>query len=142
MHSIFLAFWGLSELLAGTPQAQAARPTVALSGTYQYLSYTILDKGTSPRPLPAQGVGGTLTLHPDGTYQKRLSLSGNGGQLHFDQEGRFQRTADRLTFTYADQQHRSRTDQATFQLRDGLLTLVVAGFPAGNQSTYTLRRQP
>ncbi|TGD82498.1 hypothetical protein [Hymenobacter wooponensis] len=135
-------------LSIATPAAWAQRPTKSVPKlatsfftTYSYLSYSILDKGTSPEPMAAQGVGGTLTLRPNGTYQKRLTLSANGGVMNFDQDGRFTFTGDRISFSYTDKKGQPRTDQGRFQLRNGLLTLTIDGYPAGNKSIYTLRQQ-
>jgi hypothetical protein len=109
--------------------------------TYTYLTYTILDKGTDPAPMAARGVGGTLTLRPDGTYQKQLTLNANGGTMRFDQTGRFVFTGNQISFHYTDKKGQPRTDKGTFRLANGLLTLIIEGYPAGNQSTYTLRAQ-
>jgi hypothetical protein len=108
--------------------------------TYTYQSYAILDKASSPVPLAAKGVGGTLQLRPDGTYQKRLTLAGNGTTMRFDQDGRFTFAADSIRFSYT-KNGQPRTDRGTFRLRNGLLTVTITGFPAGNQSIYTLRMQ-
>lgn len=129
--------------LAGRAQSRPAqtRPAGAVFATYTYLTYAILDKGTSPRPLPAKGVGGTLTLRPDGTYQKRLTLAGNGTTQHFDQKGRFSLAPGRISFTHPDPNGTDRTDSGTFRLAGKQLTIVLEGYPAGNQSIYTLRAQ-
>ncbi|AII50623.1 hypothetical protein [Hymenobacter sp. APR13] len=137
----------LAGLLLAAPAAQAQRRaavprlTPSFFSTYAYLTYTILDKGTSATPMAAQGVGGTLTLRPDGTYQKALTIAGNGGTMRFDQTGRFRFTADRIAFTYTDKKGQPRTDEGTFRLTNGILTLTILGYPAGNQSVYTLRAQ-
>lgn len=123
---------------SATSPVPAAAPVYT---TYTYLTYAILDKGTSPRPLPAKGVGGTLTLRPDGTYQKRLTLAGNGTTQHFDQEGHFSLTPGRIVFIHPDASGTSRTDAGTFRLTGKLLTITLEGYPAGNQSIYTLRAQ-
>ncbi|WP_139255034.1 hypothetical protein [Hymenobacter psychrophilus] len=147
MYSRLLPVLLLLLLLPGFPLPAQSRqqpgPVAPTSffGTYAYLAYSILDQGTSPEPLPAQGVGGTLLLRPDGTYQKRLTLTANGGPMRFDQDGRFTFTPGRISFTYPDKSGRPRTDEGTFQLSKGRLTITLAGFPAGNQSTYTLRHQ-
>ncbi|MBT9394524.1 hypothetical protein KLP40_15240 [Hymenobacter sp. NST-14] len=134
----FLLALGGALLLAGLT---AARPAASFFTTYTYLSYAILDRESSPRPLPAQGVGGTLTLQANGTYQKRLTMSANGGTMRFDQDGRFTFTPGHIRFTYPDKTGRSRTDEGTFQLHQGQLTITLNGYPAGNQSIYTLRAQ-
>jgi len=125
------------------PAAAIAAPAASFFATYAYLSYAIVDRETKAAPLPASGVGGTLSLHPDGTYQKRLTLAGNGGTLHFDQDGRFTFTGSQITFSYTDSKGQPRTDQGTFRLQPavGLLTLTLQGFPAGNQGIYTLRAE-
>ncbi|QJX48029.1 hypothetical protein HMJ29_14210 [Hymenobacter taeanensis] len=119
------------------------RVTPSFFSTYTYLSYSIQDKATSAEPMAAQGVGGTLTLRPDGTYQKRLKLAANGGTMSFDQDGRFTFTGDRITFSYTDKKGQPRTDQGTFRLQPAarLLTLTLIGYPAGNTGIYTLRVQ-
>ncbi|QNH61062.1 hypothetical protein [Hymenobacter sediminicola] len=138
----------LAGLLCSTPAALAQRKTAPVPklapsffSTYTYLTYSILDKATSPTPMAAKGVGGTLTLRPDGTFQKALTLAGNGGTMHFDQSGRFAFTADRITLSYTDKKGQPRTDEGTFRLANGLLTLTMQGFPAGNLSIYTLRAE-
>lgn len=140
----------LALLLGSAPAAWAQRnaapiPKVAPSffSTYTYLSYTIQDKGTSAEPMAARGVGGTLTLRPDGTYQKRLTLAGNGTTMAFDQDGRFTFAGDQITFTYTDKKGQPRTDQGTFRLQPAarLLTLTLIAYPAGNKGVYTLRVQ-
>jgi hypothetical protein len=140
----------LLALLLGSSGAQAQCaaapiPKVAPSffSTYTYLSYTIQDKATSAEPMAARGVGGTLTLRPDGTFQKRLTLAGNGGTMSFDQDGRFTFAGDQIKFTYTDKKGQSRTDQGTFRLKPAarLLTLTLIGYPAGNKGIYTLRVQ-
>jgi hypothetical protein len=118
-----------------------ARPTPSFFTTYTYLSYSIVDKATSPDPMPARGVGGTLLLRPDGTYQKHLTLAKNGTTMPFDQDGRFTFTGNRISFSYTDKKGQPRTDEGTFQLLNGVLTITLQGYPATNQSVYTLRQQ-
>ena len=138
----------LAGLLLSAPAVLAQRkatPTATLKPsfftTYTYLTYSILDKESGPTPVAASGVGGTLTLSPDGTYQKHLTLTVNGNSMPFDQMGRFTFTGNNITFAYTTKKGEARTDQGTFSLRNNLLTLVMEGYPAGNSSTYTLRAQ-
>ncbi|TGE29246.1 copper resistance protein NlpE N-terminal domain-containing protein [Hymenobacter metallicola] len=123
--------------------AKTKAPTLSASffTSYTYLSYSIVDQGTSARPMEAKGVGGTLTLHPDGTYQKRLQLSGNGGTMNFSQDGRFTFSGDQIIFRYTDSKGQARTDQGSFrfQPKARTLTLTLVGYPAGNKGIYTLR---
>ncbi|MCB2407940.1 copper resistance protein NlpE [Hymenobacter lucidus] len=144
----FLALATALLLLGAAPvaaqQRPAAKPAVVAPSfftSYTYLSYSVLDKGTSAKPMAAQGVGGTLTLHPDGTYQKRLQLSGNGGVMNFSQDGRFTFSGDQITFSYTDSKGQARTDQGSFrfQPKARTLTLTLIGYPTGNQGIYTLR---
>ncbi|RYU82850.1 hypothetical protein [Hymenobacter persicinus] len=120
-----------------------ATPAASFFASYTYLSYAIVDRQTKAAPIQARGVGGTLTLHPDGTFQKRLTLQGNGGIMHFDQDGTFTFSGQQITFSYRDSKGQPRTDQGTFRLQSGvgLLTLTLNGFPVGNQGIYTLRAQ-
>ncbi|SHJ57827.1 hypothetical protein SAMN02745146_3421 [Hymenobacter daecheongensis DSM 21074] len=134
---------GFAQQTKVTKPARIAPPAASFFTTYAYLTYAIVDRQTKATPIPARGVGGTLTLHPDGTFQKRLTLQGNGGTLHFDQDGRFSFSGTQITFTYTDSKGQPRVDQGTFRLQPavGLLTLTLVGFPAGNQGIYTLRAQ-
>ncbi|ALD20537.1 hypothetical protein [Hymenobacter sp. DG25A] len=149
MRSILSVLSLLLALSATTAQAQpaapkatqyVARPTPSFFTTYTYLSYSILDKATSPDPMPARGVGGTLTLRPDGTYQKHLTLAMNGTTMPFDQAGRFTFAANHISFSYTDKKGQPRTDEGIFQLRNGMLTITLQGYPATNQSIYTLQQ--
>jgi hypothetical protein len=138
-----------SLLLAGAAPAAAQQtlkskaPVLSASffTSYTYLSYAILDKATSAKPIAASGVGGTLTLHPDGTYQKRLQLIGNGGVMNFSQDGHFTFSGDQITFRYTDSKGQARADQGLFryQPKARTLTLTLIGYPTGNQGIYTLR---
>lgn len=137
---ILFSFLALLLCASGVQAQQApASPKAGFYTTYDYLTYAIKDLSNGSEPMLAKGVGGTLTLRPDGTYQKRLTLAANGTQMRFDQDGRFVFAADRITFTYTDSKGQPRTDQGTFVLRNGLLTLTLQGYPAGNQGIYTLR---
>ncbi|WP_022823361.1 copper resistance protein NlpE N-terminal domain-containing protein [Hymenobacter norwichensis] len=128
-------------VLAQRKATPAATLKPSFFTTYTYLSYSILDQESGPTPVAASGVGGTLTLRPDGTYQKHLTLTVNQNPMPFDQTGRFTFAGNHITFTYSDKKGQPRTDQGTFSLRNNLLTLVIEGYPAGNSSTYTLRAQ-
>ncbi|HEX8424663.1 hypothetical protein [Hymenobacter sp.] len=132
-----------APLVSSAQRAASPAPTLQPSffATYAYLTYDILDKASGPTPIAAKGVGGTLTLNPNGTYQKHLTLAANGTAMPFDQTGRFAFTGDQITFSYTDKKGQPRTDQGSFRLRNNLLTLIIQGFPAGNYSTYTLRAQ-
>ncbi|GAA3929041.1 hypothetical protein [Hymenobacter algoricola] len=129
--------------VAAAKPAKIPGPAASFFTTYGYLTYAIVDRETKAAPIAARGVGGTLSLHPDGTYQKRLTLQGNGGTLRFDQDGRFTFTGQQVTFSYTDSKGQPRVDQGTFRLQPavGLLTLTLIGYPAGNQGIYTLRAQ-
>ena len=137
-----LLLLGVAPAAAQKTRSKAA-PVLAASffRSYTYLSYAIVDRETSAKPMAARGVGGTLTLHPDGTYQKRLQLSGNGGVMNFSQDGRFTFSGDQITFSYTDGKGQARTDQGKFlfQPKARTLTLTLTGYPAGNQGIYTLR---
>lgn len=139
----------LAGLLAFAPSATLAQRAASSAPklkpsfftTYSYLTYDILDKSSGPAPIAAKGVGGTLTLNPNGTYQKHLQLANAGSTMSFDQTGKFTFSGNQISFSYTDKKGQPRTDQGSFRLQNNLLTLTIQGFPAGNYSTYTLRAQ-
>ncbi|TGE25046.1 hypothetical protein E5K00_07570 [Hymenobacter aquaticus] len=149
MLTRLLLFSALLLATVGGRPAQAQQRTQPKSAvlsasffrSYTYLSYAIVDTETSAKPMLAQGVGGSLTLHPDGTYQKRLQLAGNGGTMSFSQDGRFTFSGDQITFRYTDSKGQARSDQGSFvfQPKARTLTLTLIGYPAGNKGIYTLR---
>src|SRR5689334_4605538 len=55
--------------------------------TYRYTAYTVFE--SSGESTKVEGVGGTLTLQPGGTYQKRLQLGSLNAPMRFDQDGRY-----------------------------------------------------
>ncbi|WP_400191474.1 hypothetical protein [Hymenobacter sp. B81] len=150
MLFVLLSFLSaLPALLAPLPLPVSSRPdqfaaqqapAASFFTTYTYTSYAIFDQGSGQEPLYASGVGGTLTLRPDGSYAKRLQLTNGGGPVSFAQDGRFSFRGDQISFSYTDGKGQPRTDQGTFRLdpKKGLLVLTIQGFPAGNKGVYTL----
>lgn len=109
--------------------------------TYAFLSFVIHDVESGPEPIVAEGVGGTLTLHPDGRFEQRLSLGLPPKTTWFETSGSYQLLAgNRLRFSYTNQQGRPRTDTGSYryQPQRGALVLTIEGFPAGSYSVYTL----
>ena len=129
-------------LLTGLPavaRAQATPPLPSFYTTYSYTAYTVFDATSPDAPTTVSGVGGVLTLRPDGTYEKHLSIVANGTPHYFNQTGRFILTGDSIRFAFSDlkgadvQRGIFRFDPATRHLM-----LTILGYPAGNRGVYEL----
>lgn len=117
---------------------------VAFYTTYSYTAYTVYDHTTGEPPTAVQGVGGTLALHADGTYDKRLSLLlGSSGPRYFTQHGRFSTKGDSIYFKFTDLKG-SDVQRGTFRYEPGTrrLTISIAGYPPGNRGVYELVATP
>ena len=126
---------------AGLPLAAHAQAIPAPSTfyrSYSYTGYTVYDI-TNPDPTTVQGVGGALTLRPDGTYEKHLSIVANGAPHYFNQTGRFFLTGDSIRFAFTDLKG-ADVQRGTFQFDSTTrhLTLTILGYPAGNKGVYDL----
>ena len=112
--------------------------------TYSYTAYTVYDHTTGEPPTAVQGVGGTLALRADGTYDKRLSLLlGSSGPRYFTQHGRFSTKGDSIYFKFTDLKG-SDVQRGTFRYEPGTrrLTISIAGYPPGNRGVYELIAAP
>lgn len=117
---------------------------VAFYTTYSYTAYTVYDHTTGEPPTAVQGVGGTLALRADGTYDKRLSLLlGSSGPRYFTQHGRFSTKGDSIYFKFTDLKG-SDVQRGTFRYEPGTrrLTINIAGYPPGNKGVYELVAAP
>lgn len=117
---------------------------VAFYTTYSYTAYTVYDHTTGEPPTAVQGVGGTLALRADGTYDKRLSLLlGRSGPRYFTQHGRFSTKGDSIYFKFTDLKG-SDVQRGTFRYEPGTrrLTISIAGYPPGNRGVYELIAAP
>jgi hypothetical protein len=120
-------------------QGQTAAPIPSFYNTYHYTAYTVYDNTSSEPPTQVRGVGGTLTLRPDGTYEKHLSIVAPSGPHYFNQAGRFTLVGDSIRFAFTDlkgddvQRGTFRFDPATKQL---VISLI--GYPTGNKGVYEL----
>ena len=128
-------------LLAASGEAQGqilpARPS--LNTTYRYTAYTVYDSSSSDPPTAVSGVGGTLTLRPDSTYEKRLNIKGPNGLMYFRQDGRFTFRGDSIRFAFTDQKGPD-VQHGTYRYQPGTgrLTVTILGYPAGNKGVYEL----
>jgi hypothetical protein len=153
--SLLLALAGLLLNLTSPAQAQKragkapARPPktvvaepLSFYNTYAYRSYTIFSS-EEPEPIVSDGVGGTLTLQPQGSYQKRLRLAGPEGPMEFRQDGQFTLSGDQISFSYTDSQGKPKTDRGAFRFdpQTGALTVTIEAYPAGSRGVYTLEAQ-
>lgn len=128
-------------LLAALPLAlPPAGPPAAFFTTYTYTAYTVYDHTTGEPPTKVPGVGGTLALRADGTYDKRLSLlMGDSGPRFFTQHGRFTTKGDSIVFRFTDLKG-SDVQRGTFRYdpKSRRLTISIVGYPPGNQGVYEL----
>ena len=131
----------LAALLLPPP---APGPPAAFYTTYSYTAYTVHDHTTGEPPTQVPGVGGTLALRADGTYDKRLSLlMGDSGPRFFTQHGRFTVQGDSIYFRFTDLKGPD-VQRGTFRYlpKTRQLTISLAGYPPGNKGVYELVAAP
>lgn len=112
--------------------------------TYTYTAYTVVDRTTGEPPTQVPGVGGTLVLRADGTYDKRLSLlMGDSGPRFFTQHGKFTTQGDSIVFRFADLKGPD-VQRGTFRYdaKTRRLTITLLGYPPGNKGVYELVATP
>lgn len=137
MKSALLALAGLPTLF---PPQQPTLP-VTFYRTYSYVAYTVYDYTEGQPPAVVEGVGGTLTLRTDGSYNKRLSFSlGDSGPRYFSQQGRFTTQGDSIFFRFTDK-FGADVQRGSFRYapQTNHLTIELAGYPAGNKGVYELQ---
>ncbi|RAK69427.1 hypothetical protein [Hymenobacter edaphi] len=154
LPAVVLGLGGLLWQLPASAQAPTAAPPAPLPpptappadsslqcATYAYLSFLIYDAESGPEPIVAEGVGGTLTLHPDGRFEQRLRIGLAPQTTVFERSGAYQLlSGNALRFSYLTKQNQPRTDRGTYRYdaRQGALVITIEGFPAGSRSVYTL----
>ena len=140
MRTLFV-FAGLlvAPLLSQVARAQAAPPLPSFYNTYHYTAYTVYDNTSTAPPTAVRGVGGSLILRADGTYEKRLSIVAPSGPHYFNQTGRFVLAGDSIRFAFTDLKG-SDVQRGTFRFNPASkhLTLTIIGYPAGNKGVYEL----
>jgi hypothetical protein len=127
----------LAALLVPAP---APSPPAAFYTTYTYTAYTVYDVTTDEPPTQVPGVGGTLALRADGTYDKRLSLLlGDSGPRFFTQHGKFTTKGDSIVFRFTDLKG-SDVQRGTYRYdaRTRRLSITILGYPTGNKGVYEL----
>jgi hypothetical protein len=134
-HSVLL----LLPLLPQTAQGQQAAPLPTFFSTYHYTAYTVYDTTSTDPPTEVHGVGGSLTLRSDGSYEKHISIVLPSGPHYFNQTGRFVLTGDSIRFAYTDLKG-ADVQRGTFRFAPATrqLTLTILGYPAGNRGVYEL----
>ncbi|MGI4734771.1 MAG: hypothetical protein ACRYG7_06275 [Janthinobacterium lividum] len=121
-----------------------AGPAPAFYTTYTYVAYTVYDHTTDDPPTQVRGVGGTLALRANGTYDKRLTiLVGNSGPRYFTQHGRFSTKDDSIFFKFSDLKGPD-VQRGTFRYVPGSKKLIIriVGYPPGNYGDYELVALP
>ncbi len=132
-----------AQLGAAQP-APAASPPPTFYATYRYQGYTVVNPASGEPPAQIPGASGTLTLRPDGSYDKRLRLQiGDGPPRAFDQQGQFTTLGDSIFFRFADKNGAdTQRGQFRFQPETRLLQVTIAGYPPGNAGIYKLSAAP
>ncbi len=127
-------------LAAGLLAAPAPTPPAAFYTTYSYTGYTVVDLTTGEPPTQVPGVGGTLALRADGTYDKRLSLlMGDSGPRMFAQHGRFTTKGDSIVFRFTDLKGPdAQRGTYRYAAKTRRLTITLDGYPTGNKGVYEL----
>lgn len=130
----------ISRLLALVLVLPPAGPAPAFYTTYTYTAYTVYDHTTGDPPTQVQGVGGTLALRADGTYDKRLRiLLGSSGPRYFTQHGRFTTKGDSIFFDFTDLKgHDMQRGAFRYAPKTRQLTITISGYPVGNKGVYEL----
>lgn len=128
---------GLAHPSPTRAQGQSSPPTFYT--TYYYTAYTVYDVTTNEPPTQVRGVGGSLALRPDGTYEKHLSIVAAGSPHYFNQTGRYTLAGDSIQFAFTDLKGPD-VQRGTFRFNPATkgLTLTILGFPAGNKGVYEL----
>ncbi|MBF9237913.1 hypothetical protein I2I05_10955 [Hymenobacter sp. BT683] len=128
-----------SPLSTLSAHAQAAAPIPSFYTTYHYTAYTVFDNTSSAPPTEVRGVGGSLILRPDGTYEKHFSIVAPSGPHYFNQTGRFTLAGDSIRFAFTDLKG-ADVQRGTFRFNptNMHLTLTIIGYPTGNQGVYEL----
>ncbi|WP_035568118.1 hypothetical protein [Hymenobacter sp. IS2118] len=129
----------VSAMFALPALGQTAAPVPSFYNTYHYTAYTVFDNTSSAAPTEVRGVGGSLTLRPDGTYEKHFSIVASSGPHYFNQSGRFILAGDSIRFAFTDLKG-ADVQRGTFRFVPATkrLTLTIIGYPTGNQGVYEL----
>ena len=129
--------------VAAKPEYFEANQLKAFYNTYRYTAYTVYDLTTDEPPTQVQGVGGTLTFRPDGSYEKRLTISRTSNSMSFNQDGKFTIKGDSIRFAFTDKKG-ADVQRGTFKFdpQRQALTITISGYPAGNKGVYELMTQP
>jgi len=129
----------MAALLPAASQGLPPAPVPSFYATYQYTGYVVYDNSSTTPPTAVRGVGGTLTLRPDGTYEKHLSIVAPSGPHYFNQTGRFTLAGDSIRFAFTDLKG-SDVQRGTFRFDPATKHLIVSiiGYPSGNKGVYEL----
>lgn len=129
--------------VATKPEYFEADQLKAFYNTYRYTAYTVYDLTADEPPTQVQGVGGTLTFRPDGSYEKRLTITRESNIMSFSQDGKFIIKGDSIRFAFTDKKG-ADVQNGTFRFdpQRQALTITISGYPAGNKGVYELTTQP
>ncbi len=134
-----LSTFALLTCLPFAVLAQTPSPLPSFYNTYHYTAYTVYDNTSAEPPTEVRGVGGSLILRADGTYEKHLSIVAPSGPHYFNQSGRFTLIGDSIRFAFTDLKG-SDVQRGTFRFEPATkrLTISIIGYPTGNKGVYEL----
>ncbi|MDO7852054.1 hypothetical protein [Hymenobacter convexus] len=133
----------ISLLWTGISAAQTPPGQPSFYTTYTYTGYTVYDTASVGPPTQVSGVGGTLTLRPNGTYEKRMSIVASGKPYYFNQTGTYKLAGDSIRFAFTDLKG-ADVQRGTFRFEPATqrLSITIFGYPAGNRGVYDLVAAP
>ena len=137
----FLIAVGAALLAPFAAPAQTTLPSIYT--TYAYTAYTVYDTTSAGPPTKVPGVGGSLTLRANGTYEKHLSIVASSGPHYFNQAGTYTLMGDSIRFAFTDLKG-ADVQRGTFRFvpAERRLTLTIFGYPTGNRGIYELAATP
>lgn len=144
---LLLALLATTACVSTRPPGAGPAPVVVanpLANTYNYTAYTVVDLTEAGPPTEVAGVGGTLTLRPDGSYAKRLTIMRPGSTaMSFNQDGRYTVSGDSIRFAFTDSKG-ADVQRGMYERgpQAGALTITILGYPTGNRGIYRLQAPP
>ncbi|MDO7845835.1 hypothetical protein Q5H92_05665 [Hymenobacter sp. M29] len=138
---VFSLLISLSSASIARAQTNPIRPSFYT--TYIYTAYTVYDTTSAGAPTQVSGVGGTLTLRADGSYEKRMSIVASGKPYYFNQTGTYTLAGDSIRFAFSDLKG-ADVQRGTFRFQPATqrLSITIFGYPAGNRGVYDLVAAP
>lgn len=131
------------SFLSAVPLKAQTTPPPTFYTTYTYAAYTVYDTASAGPPTQVSGVGGTLTLRANGSYEKRMSIVAAGKPYYFNQTGTYTLAGDSIRFAFSDLKGPD-VQRGTFRFQPATqrLSITIFGYPTGNRGVYELVAEP